>query len=61
MSKRKLHKKDTITTDIYGKERCSICGATRNPHFTYGYYPWRLYSEPMPYCLEKYRLDGGGN
>ena len=54
-NKKRLHK-PMPTSDLSGREKCSVCGAIRSPHFTRGYYPWKLQKMPMPYCLKKYRL-----
>ena len=51
MKKKKmfLHKPvDTKSTS--GVEKCYVCGAIRHPHFTYGWYPWKLNHKSEPYC-----------
>ena len=50
--KRRLHKPMT-PLELIGVQRCSVCRATRSPHYSEGYYPWYLKGKSMPYCLGK--------
>ena len=52
--KRRLHKPMT-PLELIGVQRCSVCRATRSPHYSEGYYPWRLNGKPMSYCVGKER------
>jgi len=48
---KKLHKGEVLSKTSGGVyEKCTVCGATRLSRFTYGWYPWKLYGKPMPYC-----------